>query len=316
MLGSNIVKELLSRQHEVSVFVLPNSPVLFPELPLERITGNILELASLKAAAEGKDAMIHVAALTDVWPYRSEIVRRVNIEGTKNVAAATLHAGLKRLVAIGSASSCGIGTKENPGTEETTFVSHKYGLDYIDSKKAAQDYLLQAAKEEALPVLMVNPTFMFGPYDSKPGAGQMIAAIHKGKVPGYTSGGRNYISAKDVAVAAVNGLTMGRTGEAYIAGNENLDYSEAFQKIGEVIGAKAPSWKIPPVLTKTIGWASAAVANLLGTTPTISYPMAVISSDHHYFSSAKAIKELGLPQTDIKIAIKECFDWMKANGVC
>ncbi|NJN78925.1 MAG: NAD-dependent epimerase/dehydratase family protein [Saprospiraceae bacterium] len=134
--------------------------------------------------------------MTDVWPYRSEIVRRVNIEGTKNVAAATVSAGVNRLVVIGSASSCGIGSMENPGTEETTFVSNKYGLDYIDSKKAAQDFILSEAKKHNLPALMVNPTFMFGAYDSKPGAGQVIAAINEGKIPGYPSGGRNYILQK------------------------------------------------------------------------------------------------------------------------
>lgn len=316
MLGSNIIQELVSRNYEVSVFVLPNSPILFPNLSLNRIEGNILDLECLTKAAEGHHSIIHVAALTDVWPYRSEMVRRVNIEGTKNVAAATVATGIRRLVVIGSASSCGIGSLENPGTEETTFVSNKYGLDYIDSKKVAQDFVLKEAKENHLPALMVNPTFMFGAYDSKPGAGQVIAALKKGKLPGYPSGGRNYIFAKDVAVAAVNALTMGRIGECYIAGNQNLNYKEAFNLIAETIGAKAPSLRLPAFLLKPIGWANAEISKIFGITPAITYPVAAISSDEHYFSSEKAVRELGLPQTDLRIAVQECFDWMKKNGVC
>lgn len=315
MLGSNIVKELVSRGHKVSTYVLPNSKILFPKLNLKRYEGNILDVNTLIKSVDGHDAIIHAAALTDVWPSRSEKVRRVNIEGAKNVAKATKKANIERLVVIGSASSCGFGDKQNLGSEETPFKSHKYGLDYIDSKKEAQDYIIKEAKENGLPAILVNPTFMFGAYDSKPGSGKMIKAIHEGKIPAYAPGGRNYVHAKDVAVAAVNGLTMGKIGEYYIAGNRNMSYHEALHLISDTIDGKPPKFEVPPVIMKTIGWLSSAAANVFGITPTISYPIAVISTDEQYFSSQKAIEELGLPQTDLKIAIRECFEWMKANNV-
>lgn len=315
MLGSNIVQELVSRGHEVSTYVLPNSRVIFPEHNLKRYEGNILDLETLTKAVEGHDAIIHVAALTDVWPSRSEIVCKVNVEGTKNIATVTKEAGIERLVVIGSASSCGFGDKTNLGNEETPFKSYKYGLDYIDSKKEAQDFILKEAKENGLPAILVNPTFMFGAYDSKPGSGKMIKAIHEGKIPAYAPGGRNYVHAKDVAVAAVNGLTMGRIGEHYIAGNRNMSYHEALHLISDTIDGKPPKFEVPSFIMKTIGWLSSAAANVFGITPTISYPMAVISTDEQYFSCEKAIKELGLPQTDLEVAITECFEWMKANGV-
>ncbi|MFK7948621.1 MAG: NAD-dependent epimerase/dehydratase family protein [Saprospiraceae bacterium] len=315
MLGSNIVKELVSKGHEVSTYVLPNSRILFPKLNLKRYEGNILDAKTLTQSVDGHDAIIHVAALTDVWPSRSEIVRRVNIEGTKNIVAATKQANIKRLVAIGSASSCGFGDKKNLGNEEVPFKSHKYGLDYIDSKKEAQDYIIKEAKENGLPAIVVNPTFMFGAYDSKPGSGKMVKAIYEGKVPAYTTGGRNYVHAKDVAVAAVNALTMGRIGEYYIAGNRNMNYHEAFTLINDTIGGKSPKFKAPSWIIKTLGLVSSAVGTIFGITPTISYPMAAISTEEQYFSSQKAIDELGLPQTDLKIAIRECFEWMKANNV-
>ena len=142
MLGSNIVRELVSRKHEVSTFVLPNSRNIFSEPPINQFFGNILDFDTLLKSAKGHDAIIHAAALTDVWPSRSETVSRVNVQGTKNVAKVTKQLEIKRLVVIGSASSCGIGDIDNLGTEESNFVSDKYGLDYIDSKKEAQDYIL------------------------------------------------------------------------------------------------------------------------------------------------------------------------------
>jgi dihydroflavonol-4-reductase len=42
---------------------------------------------------------------------------------------------------------------------------------------------------------------MIGPYDSRPSSGALVLALHKGKVAGYTGGGKNYVAAKDVAFA-------------------------------------------------------------------------------------------------------------------
>ena len=156
---------------------------------------------------------------------------------------------------------------------------------------------------------------MFGAYDSKPGAGKMINAIHQGKVPAYASGGRNYIYAKDVAVAVVNALRKGRIGQHYIAGNQNLSYREAFNLISDTVGGKPPRFKAPSLFIKAFGLFNSLFASIFGTTPTVSYPMAAISTDEQYFSSDRAIKDLELPQTEIKVAIKECFEWMQDNGI-
>ena len=273
-------------------------------------------MADLENALQGCDAMIHAAANTNIWPNRSEIVRKVNIDGTKNVIAAAKKTNIKRLVYIGTANSFGFGSKDSPGDETRPYASAKYGLDYMDSKRDAQLLLLKEVKENNFPAIVVNPTFMFGAYDSKPGAGAMILAVHSEKIPGYARGGRNFIYVKDVAIAVANALTQGRIGECYIAGNANMNYKEAFETIAEVIGVKAPSLAIPPFASKLYGRIGSLYGSIFNKAPQVSYPMAAISSDEHFFSAQKAVTELDMPQTDIKIAIKECFDWLEANNYC
>ncbi|MEM9821928.1 MAG: NAD-dependent epimerase/dehydratase family protein [Bacteroidota bacterium] len=317
MLGSNIVRELLNRQMAVRAFVLPSSPYRSLEgLAIEKVEGNLLDPKSLGQAMQGCDAIIHTAANTSIWPDRSEVVRKVNIEGTQHIIDLALQQKIKRLVYIGTANSFGFGSKTSPGDESRPYQSAKYGLDYMDSKYEAQVNLLKACKERGLPALTINPTFMFGPYDSKPGAGAMILAIYQQKVPGYASGGRNYIYVKDVAVATCNALHQGKIGESYIAGNVNMDYKEAFSTIAQTVGVKAPSLFIPPQISKVYGWLGSQFSRISGKAPTVSYAMARISCDEHYFSAQKAVDELGLPQTDIKIAIKESFNWLHTNGYC
>ena len=142
----------------------------------------------------------------------------------------------------------------------------------------------------------------------------MVLAIYQKKVPGYSSGGRNYLCAKDAVVAIANALTMGRIGECYILGNQNLSYKEAFAKIAETVGVPAPRIFIPALITKAYGFIGSLVGKISGKAPAVSYPMALIACDDHYFSPAKAIRELGLPQTPVEIGIWECFEWLKENG--
>ena len=317
MLGSNIVRELLERSHSVRAFLLPNSTYKSLDgLDIEKAHGNILNPSELAAACEGCDAIIHAAANTNIWPDRSEIVRKVNIEGTQNVIDTALAHQVKRLVYIGTANSFGFGSKDSPGDETRPYHSAKYGLDYMDSKYEAQLRVIKACKEQGLPAITINPTFMLGPYDSKPGAGAMILAIYQQKVPGYAVGGRNYIYVKDVAVAVCNGLTQGNVGESYIAGNVNMNYQEAFSSIAESVGVKAPKIFIPPFISKCYGFLGSQFARLTGKAPTVSYAMANISCDEHYFNAQKAVNELDMPQTDIQIAFRESFEWLKANGYC
>jgi dihydroflavonol-4-reductase len=316
VLGSNLVRELLSRQYKLSVLLEPGKdPITLRDLPIERHYGNILDNALINTIIQGKDVVFHCAASTSVFPARNEIVNRVNIEGTQHVIDACLAHGVKRLIYVGTANSFSFGTTlDKPGIEGTPYASMKYGLDYMDSKYHAQELILRSVKEQGLPAVIINPTFMIGPYDSRPSSGAMVLAIYNGKVPGYTGGGKNYVAVKDVAFAMANAITMGRIGECYIAGNVNLGYKEAFETIAKTIGSTPPKRKLPNGIVKLYGSVNSLFAKWFKFYPAVTKELAIISCEHHYYSPEKARKELLLPQTPIETAITECFNWFKENG--
>lgn len=315
LLGSNLVRELISRGHTVRAFVQPKRQQKTLEgLPIEKFQGDLLNRNEVIEAAKSCDAIIHCAASTSVWPTRNDFINKVNIDGTKSITEAVKQNKIQRFVYVGTANSFGFGSKQKPGVEGNPYKSAHYGLDYMDSKFKAQQFILNEVKENGLPAIIVNPTFMFGPYDSNPSSGAMIVALYKGKVPGYTSGGRNYVCAKDAAFAIANALTKGRIGECYILGNQNLSYKEAFGKIAATIGVKSPGISIPSAFAKIYGLIGSLLGKISGKAPAISYPLSQIACDEHYFSAAKAVKELELPQTPIEVGIKDCFEWLKENG--
>ena len=315
LLGNNLIRELLHRGHSIRAFLQPErKQVTLNELNIEKYFGNLLNQEEILQASKECDAIIHCAANTSVWPTRSESINKVNIEGTYNIIRAVYTNKIKRLIYVGTANSFGFGTKEKPGVEGNPYKSEMYGLDYMDSKYKAQQLILKEVRENRLPALIVNPTFMFGPYDSTPSSGAMILAINNGKVPGYTRGGRNYICAKDAAVGIANALTMGRIGECYILGNQNYSYKEIFSKIAKAVGVAPPKLFIPSVFAKLFGYAGSILGSITGKRPAISYALARISCDEHYYSAKKSVRELGLPQTPIESGIRDCIHWLNENG--
>jgi len=316
VLGSNLVRELLHRDYNVHVLVEPGKdPITLKGLPITVIHGNILDAESIQKAVEGKEVVFHCAAATSVYPPRNEMVNRVNIEGTQNIINAVLKHNVKRLIYVGTANSFSFGTRlDAPGVENTPYLSVKYGLDYMDSKYKAQQLILAHVKEHHLPALIVNPTFMIGPYDSRPSSGAMILAVHQGRVPGYSLGGKNYVAVKDVATAMANAITMGKLGECYIVGNVNLSYKDAFELIAKTIGAKTPKRKLTNFMVQSYGSLNSFFAGIFGYYPAVTKELAKISTENHYYSAAKAQRELQMPQTPLEVAIKECFEWFTENN--
>lgn len=318
-LGRHLVAELLRRHYRVRALVRPagragNSAL--PPLsarPVECWEGDISQPATVAGAADGCEAIIHAAALARVNPARDPAVWAANYNGTETMLKLARRAGVARFVYVGTANVFGFGPLTCPGDETRPFAGQRYGLDYMDSKRAATELVQRAAIVENLPAVLVHPTFMLGPGDAKPTSNALLLELYRGRLPGYPAGGKNYVHVADVAVATINALTRGRIGESYILGNRNLSYQQAFQLIANTLNCRPPRWPIPPALARLYGTAADLTARLTGRPALVNPAMIAVGNDGHYFSAQKAVAELSLPQTPIQQAIAEAFAWFQAN---
>jgi len=314
LLGSNLVRLLLSKQHEVTVLLHPSSQSKSLDgLDISTLTGDILKPQTLAPAFANQDAVIHAAANTSVWPARSTIVNQVNIDGTKNMLEAAKNSKLKRFIYIGSGSSVNTPAGEN---SKYQFPGQKFGLDYIDSKFTALNLVMGEAKKGNIQAVAVLPTFMVGPYDSLPSSGKLIQTLALGKLKFYSGGGRNFVYVNDVAHAIVNALESNITHKYYVAGGENMSYKAYFDLVAKIVGKPAPSIKMPNFLIKFSGIMGSLIGSITKKPPLISKEVANISCANQFVDSSEAIKDLNMPQTDIKIAVQECYDWFKENKYC
>ncbi len=315
-LGSHITDALLNDGHEVVSLFHPQSAMQSYEgrSGVQVVEGDILDPESLTPAMKGVDAVIHTAAHTGIYPRRQKIIWDINLNGTQNLARAAQKAGVQRFVCIGTANSFGRGTLDSPGDETRPYMDSKYGADYMDSKRATQEWLLDFAGQTGFPALFVNPCFMIGPGDRKPGSGVMMLRLYGRKVLPISTGGRNFVDVRDVARGAVNALTMGRVGECYICGNENMPYTSIFPMFAKIMDFKSLPLRFPKALTLTYGFLSSVVAVFTRKEPAISTLIARISFGGFYYSSEKAREELKLPSSSVEQAAKDAFKWFQENG--
>ncbi|WBA43533.1 NAD-dependent epimerase/dehydratase family protein [Hymenobacter canadensis] len=313
-LGRHLVAELYRRGLPVRALMRPGTPPPFPAAwAVDYRFADLTQPATLAGLADGCAAIVHAAALAQVNPARNPAVWAVNDGGTAALLELARQASVERFVYVGTANVFGFGTLTNPGDETRPYAGARYGLDYMDSKRAATDQVLRAVAEWQLPAVLVHPTFMLGPQDARPTSNALLLELYRGRLPGYPPGGKNYVHVHDVAVATINALTMGRVGESYILGNANLSYRDAFRQLAGVLGVAPPRWPIPGGLARLYGAFAEMQARLTGRPGQLNAAMAAVANDGHYFSVQKARQELALPQTPIGQAAAEAFAWFKAH---
>jgi len=317
-LGGHITSILLQRGHSVRALYHPESSC--SNIPdhenLKSIEGDLLIPASLHQALQGVDTVIHTAASTMMYPRHHPSIWKINYDGTRNLAEIAAEHRINRFVSIGTANSFGPGSLENPGNERNPYTGHRFGADYMDSKRKIQEWLLSFFSETGFPVIIINPCYMIGPGDSKPGSGSMMLRLLGRRRLPVSRGGKNFVAVKDVAVAAANALSMGLIGECYICGNENLPYREVFPLFAEVMEMNVPSIRIAAPFILAYGALITFSARLLRKEPFISFTMARTSLQGAYYSSDKARQELKLPSTPVKTAAAEAYKWFRENGYC
>jgi dihydroflavonol-4-reductase len=314
LLGSHVTRKLLDGGFTVRVLVQPGSksPTL-EGIPVERVTGDILSRESIEDAVKGCGHVFHCAAITDIWADKC-LTWRVNFDGTRNVLDACVREGVGRLVFIGSASSFRFGSLENPGDESGSFPEAYRGQAYSESKHKAMELVKEYINDKGLDAVVVAPTFMIGSYDYRPSGGELIMQFIKRGMKYVSRGGRNFINARDAADAAVKVLERGRTGEVYIAGNENLTYFDFFSRVAEIAGTKPPRRVLPNAVVLAAGAAGSAYRAVSRRLALIDLRIARLSLCMTYYDPGKAISELGMETTPVETAIEESVESLKQYG--
>ena len=314
LLGANIVRQLGTAGYLAKAMVRKGSNTLSLEgANYELFEGAITSEKDVYEAVSACDYVIHSAASTAQTPSNVEAFRKTNIDATRLIMEACKHFNIERFIFVSTANCFTNGSIENPGDETSGFMPWLKGSGYAYSKYLAQQEVLENVKKHAFPAIVVSPTFMLGPHDSKPSSGKLLLYGYNKKIVFYPPGGKSFVDVEFAAKAICNALTKGRVGETYLLAGNNMTYKDFFKLVEKQTGKRKILIQIPGKVLTTLGSSVGFFGKVFGLSLPLNTVNARLLSLDNYFSNKKAVSELGLEETDVDAAVASAIDWFKQN---
>lgn len=318
LLGGNLAEALRQAGHAVRCTRRATSKTgHLDHLELEWVEADLGDREALARAFDGAEAVFHCAAMVSIERRVSPALQRTNVDGTQNVIDAMRMVSAGRLIHCSSTVTVGLSVDGvTPSDETAPFNFAEHGLDdgYVITKRAAEERV-RAAVAEGLDAVVVNPGFMFGPYDVGPSSGKMIIDVVRGRVPGMSTGRNCFADARAVARGMVAAWQKGAAGERYILGGENRSYGEMFRAIASTAGVKPPRFVAPRWLATIAAAASELGGKLSGGDPLVNRnTIAWGYCPRFIFTSDKARRALGYDPGSPDAGVAAALDWFRASG--
>jgi nucleoside-diphosphate-sugar epimerase len=314
-LGSFVAEQLAAAGHTVRALVRPRSErKVLDKLPrLELAPGAIEDRASLGAAVDGVDAVVHVAGI--VKARRPADFFEVNTQGTKNLLEASIRQGVGRFVYVSSLAAVGPSLDGTPVPDdaEPRPVTH-YGRSKLEAERA----VLQA--KDKLHVTVLRPPLIYGPRDRETLA--FFTSVRNGVLP-MTGDGTNTLSVvyvADCAAAAVRAVdardvASGRT--YFVEDGAVYVWRDALAEIESALGRRAfVRFGMPLGVVKV----AAAATQLWGRVTNTAQMLTLdkvneLTQPHWVCSGLGARRDLGWqPKVQWSQGVQEAVKWYRAEG--
>lgn len=312
MLATHAIEELVKEGYQVKAMLRDKKKYqLGPDSNVELFQGDILDRRAVELAVKGCDLLLHSAAITAPDIPKYSVYHRINVTGTETLLKAAATARIKKAIYVSSANTIGHGTIEEPGRETDEAKPPFKDSYYAKSKRVAQDVALSFA--DKMKVVVVNPSFMIGAYDTKLGSNRIILMGYNKKIVFYPPGGKNFVNTRDVAKGIVSAFEKGKNGECYLLAGENMTYRSFFEKLRKKSDRDTSLLRIPPWLLLGLGHFAEIPRKLKIKTPFSVQNMQILCTSNFY-DNGKARDELGVSFRPIDKGIEEAVEWFRNNG--
>lgn len=212
------------------------------ERRVEEVRGDVRSERDVRAIVSGADVVVHAAAALPIQSSR-EAIRSVNVEGTANVLAGALDAGVRRVVLISSTAVYGV-PERHPIREGDPLIGVGwYGESKIDAERVAGEFGLRG-----LDVVIIRPKTFIGP--ERLGVFEILFDwIREGRrIPILGDGHNRYqlLAVEDLVDAVVRSFDAPVAGEAVNVGAGSFGTVRGdLQALCDHAGSGSRLWPVP-----------------------------------------------------------------------
>jgi dihydroflavonol-4-reductase len=318
LLGSNLIRLLVSQGHEVKALVRSREKAqkLLGDLKVEWVIGDMEDVEAFRHELAGSDVVFHTAAyfreyfgLGDHWPK----LERINVKATIQLLEAGEKAGVKKAIYV--SSSTVIGESPSGVSDESTPPDDFAEINlYAKSKVAGEKAVFDFIRQHTMPVVLILPSAMVGPQDAAPTAfGELIMNILQRQLPALPAGGMNVVDVRDVAQAMINAVEQGKSGERYLISNRYIELKQVGEVLTQISGVPSP--RIAPYLPLLIyAWTQERIASITGGEPQATVSAVRTLRKRYTVSGKKAERTLGVKYRSFEESVRDEVQWYVDHG--
>lgn len=311
--GSHLVKRLIDDGHNVRALVRKGRGMKGFDSRIELIYGDITDPSSLDDAVRNADIVYHLAAMVKEAGVPDSLFYDVNVKGTENLLDASLKHGVKRFIHI---STCGVhgDVKNPPATEDSPFNPE----DIYQKTKIESEKLVMSFRKKGLPVVIIRPTGIYGPGDTRL---LKLFKLIKGRKFFMVGDGEtlfHLVYIDDLIDALIlAGQVPEAEGEAFLIGGEKyLTLNELTRDIAKTFGVHLKNIHLPVFPVRALATVMEFIFKPLRIEPPLFRRRVDFFTKNRAFDISKAKRLLGYqPKMDIGNGIKLTIDWYKREGL-
>ena len=310
LVGANLVRELLAAGDEVVALVRETSDLRgLDGLKVHLRQGDVLDPASVRAAAEGCEVAYHAAAVFSYWGPTAEQLEKVAVDGTRNVLAVAKSVGVRRVVVTSSSVTLGSSTRTVPRDEACEFDDPDAPA-YYRSKVEQERAAFELGEALGLEVCAACPAIVLGPHDYRLSPSNAILLRYLEDPLRITfPGGCNVVHARDVAQGHRLIALHGKPGQRYFLGSENLEWALLHRTIAELAGVAAPRMHATRTAALLTAMAQELGAAVTGRAPKTTRAEANTVGRFYWYRHDRAAA-LGYRPRPAREAIADALAWL------
>jgi dihydroflavonol-4-reductase len=314
--GSHVARHLADQGAQLRILTRATSnPANLEGIAADIVVGDLLQPESLRSAIRDCNALMHVAADYRLWVRDPKTMYAANVDGTRELLRLAREERVERCVYTSSVATMGFKSDGTIVDEDTPVSLGDMIGHYKRSKFLAEQEAIQAARA-GQQVIILNPTTPIGSQDVKPTpTGRIVVDFLNRKFPAYVDTGLNLVDVSEVARTHCAALELGRAGERYILGGENLTLKQILDKMSAITGLPSPTMKVSHAVAMTFAFFDEMITGrILGREPRATVEAVRMGKKKMFASSTKAERELGFRIVPVYEALRSAIEWFRAHG--
>lgn len=312
-IGGGLLDGLVAQGRSVRALVRSDAAAaLAADRGAEPVRGDLTDTESLAHAAAGCEVVYHAAGLNAVCLRDPGRLDRVNIQGTRNIVAASAAVGVSRIVYTSSAAAIGHAQGE-VGTESSPHRG-RYLSRYESSKHLAESAAFADAARLGVPLVAVSPCSVQGPGRTG-GTARIFLAYLDGRLRFAVDARFSLVSIGDAVAAHLLAERVGTPGERYLVSGWSTTTAGALSMLRQVCGVDRSVRYLP-------GWAISGAAYLgeayrWAARRDVSFCREVARTlrHGHVFDGSRAERDLGVRYTPPEVWLAETVAWYRNQGL-